>query len=377
MRAPIRTIRAAVFFSLACMGASGVIWAQDSSSAGPAPQQNTAPSGGWRRFGDQSADRSANPSDPSYQASSQAPNGPQAGEPQYQYNGPQANGPQATAPQGGPQGYNAPPPPPPVPAQLTLKPGTFLTIRLNQALSSDHNQAGDAFAATLERPVVVDGVVVAERGQTIGGRVSEAKKAGRMEGLSRLGIQLTDMTLVDGSQVPIQTQLISRDGPSSVGQETANGIGAAALGAVIGAVAGGGEGAAIGAGAGATAGLIGAWSTRGRPTIMRPESVLTFRVEAPVTIATDKAPYAFRYMDPREYDRPPSLVQQSRVPPPGYAAPGYGAPGYAGYGAPPPYYGAPYVYSPYPYYPYYYGPSVGFYFGRGFGYGRPYYRFRR
>jgi len=346
------------------------MWAQDSSNAGAPPQQNTAPSGGWRRFGDQSPDRSASPTDPSYETSSQQPGGPQAGGPQYQYNGPQANGPQSTAPQGygGPQGYNAPPPPPPIPAQLTLKPGTFLTIRLNQVLSSDHNQVGDAFAATLERPVVVDGVVVAERGQTVGGRVSEAKKAGRMEGLSRLGIQLTDMTLVDGSQVPIQTQLISRDGPSSVGQETANGIGAAALGAVIGAVAGGGEGAAIGAGAGATAGIIGAWSTRGRPTIMRPESVLTFRVEAPVTIATDKAPYAFRYMDPREYDRP-SLVQQSRIPPPG---PGYG------YGAPPPYYGAPYVYSPYPYYPYYYyGPSVGFYFGRGFGYGRPYYRYRR
>ena len=37
----------------------------------------------------------------------------------------------------------------PVPAKLTLKPGTFITVRLNQGLSSDRNQTGDAFSATL------------------------------------------------------------------------------------------------------------------------------------------------------------------------------------------------------------------------------------
>ena len=72
----------------------------------------------------------------------------------------------------------------PVPAQLTIKPGTYITVRLNQALSSDHNHAGDAFAASLVRPIVVDGVVVAGRGQTLGGRVAEAQKAGRVSGTS-------------------------------------------------------------------------------------------------------------------------------------------------------------------------------------------------
>ncbi len=79
--------------------------------------------------------------------------------------------------------------PGPVPAKLTIKPGTFLTVRLNQGLSSDRNQPGDAFAATLVRPVVVDGVVVAQAGQTVGGKVVEAKKAGRVEGVSHLGVQ--------------------------------------------------------------------------------------------------------------------------------------------------------------------------------------------
>src|SRR5579871_567576 len=93
MSTPTRAIRAAAFFSLACIGASGFVWAQETTNGGAPPQQSTAPSGGWRRFG--ASDQSASPADPSYQASSQQPGGPQAGFPQY--NGPQSNGPQSTA----------------------------------------------------------------------------------------------------------------------------------------------------------------------------------------------------------------------------------------------------------------------------------------
>ncbi len=66
----------------------------------------------------------------------------------------------------------------PIPAKLTIKPGTFITVRLNQGLSSDRNQTGDAFAATLAKPVMVDGVVVAERGQTVGGKVDRSQEGG-------------------------------------------------------------------------------------------------------------------------------------------------------------------------------------------------------
>src|SRR5580765_4416825 len=59
-------------------------------------------------------------------------------------------------------GY-APPPAPsgPVPANLTLPAGKVLFIRLNEPLSSDRNHAGDAFTATLDQPIVVNGWVVA------------------------------------------------------------------------------------------------------------------------------------------------------------------------------------------------------------------------
>jgi len=74
---------------------------------------------------------------------------------------------------------------------------------------------------------------------------------------------------------------------------------------------------------------------------------LTFRLENPVTVNLSRAPHAFRYVGPNEYDQPVSTEVQRRPPP---RAPVYG-----------PYpYGYPY---PYPYgwggyYPYYGGVGI-------------------
>ncbi len=248
-----------------------------------------------------------------------------------------------------------------VPALLTIPPGTFLTVRVNQPLSSDHNQVGDAFSATLERPLVVNGFIVAQRGQTIGGRVVEARKAGRVEGLSRLGIQLTDLTLVDGQQLPIQSQLISRNGRDSVGRDAGALAGTTLSGAAVGAAVNGGVGAGVGAAAGLVVGTIGVLLTRGHATVIYPESVLTFRIDAPVTIATDRAPQVFRYVDPNEYDRP--YDDQTRDPRLRTRVASPCGP----YGCPAPPRPAPYYYGP-SFYPSYYGPGLSFYLGPGFYY---------
>jgi len=237
---------------------------------------------------------------------------------------------------------------------LTMKPGTILTVRINEPLSSDHSRVGDGFSATLAQPVIVLGIVVARYGQTIGGQVMEAKKAGRVSGVSRLGLTLTSLTLVDGQIVPIQSQLLVREGPTSVERDAAAVVGTTGLGAVIGAAAGWGTGAAIGAAAGAAAGTIGVLLTRGLPTVVQPETPLTFQVTSPVTVETNNAPQAFRFVNSADY--PPEQTQQPQQTVDYRALPSY----------PYPYY----VYAPfyYPYYPYYgyqysYGPSFDFFFG--------------
>ena len=98
---------------------------------------------------------------------------------------------------------------------MLIKPGTYVTVRTAQGLSSDHNQAGDFFSASLAAPIVVDGIVVAQTGQHVIGKVAEAKKAGRVEGTSRLALQLTGLTLVDGTQANIQSYVVQRNGQTA------------------------------------------------------------------------------------------------------------------------------------------------------------------
>jgi hypothetical protein len=213
------------------------------------------------------------------------------------------------------------------------------------------------FSASLAQPIVVDGVVVAQRGQTVMGRVAEAVKAGRASGTSRLALQLTAVTLADGLQAGIQSQMVNRNGSTSVGNDVGAVATTTAVGAAIGGAVDWGRGAAIGAGAGAAAGLIGVLLTRGHPTIVYPETVLTFRIDSPVNVDLTRASQAFRYVGPDEYDRPVQTAVERRPPPARVYAP------------------APY-YAPYPYYygggyPYYApGISIGIGYGYGYGYGR-------
>jgi hypothetical protein len=232
-----------------------------------------------------------------------------------------------------------------VPSSLTLPAGTWVKVRIDQVVASDRNQVGDGFTATLAEPLVANGLVVARRGQTIGGRVAAADKGGRVKGTSHLGLELDELGLVDGRQVPIHTRLIEYSAGTSKGRDATGVVTGAGVGAMIGAAAeGGGFGAGIGAVAGAAAATVGVLATRGRATVVYPEALLTFRLEEPLTVYTSNSAQAFRPVSPADYPQR-TLRQTARAtsaPPPRYYS--YWDDWYmGGY-----------------YYPRYYGPSIFF-----------------
>jgi hypothetical protein len=189
-----------------------------------------------------------------------------------------------------PKPVEAPPPPPPPPParKVTLAAGTLLPVRLVETVSSDRNHPGDTFNASLDEPLVVDGFVIAERGARLEGRILDTTQAGRVKGLSSIGLQLTSLTTSDGQTIEILTDSFTKAGPESKGEDAAKIGGAAAIGAVIGAIAGGGKGAAIGAGAGGAAGTGGVIATRGKPAVLASETKLSFRLNTPVTITEQR-----------------------------------------------------------------------------------------
>jgi hypothetical protein len=352
MRANFKlTSIAASVLTLALIGTLPGV-AQDAGQSSPAPASN----GGWRKFQPPADQQEAQQGAPTDQGAPD-PGTPAEAPPPDPQQGPPPQGPP-------PQGQYPPQAPPPqaryVPTTITLPVGTWVTVRLNQPLSSDKNQTGDAFTGTLLEPIVANGLLIARRGQTVAGVVTEAQKAGRVAGVSHLKLELTGIQLSDGRQIQVKTQLIDRKGNTSYGRD-AFAIGATtAAGAAIGAGVNGGVGAGVGAAAGLVVSTIGVLLTRGRPTVVYPETPLTFSMQTPLAI--DNSQQAFQYASQYDYN--------ARVARPLGPRPGYGS-AYGPYPAPAPYYGG---YAPYPYpyaygYPYFYGPSVYFGFGGRWGYG--------
>jgi hypothetical protein len=256
---------------------------------------------------------------------------------------------------------NAAPANQPLPSELTLPAGTIVQVRTNEWISTSRNLPGDGFNATLAQPIVVNGWVVAQRGQSVLGRVTMVQKN---HGTTQLGLQLSELTFVDGQLLPIQTQLARSSAGSDPGRNVGVVGSTTATGAVIGAIAAGGQGAAVGAGIGAIAGL-GVITTHGKPTVIPPETLLTFQLQAPVTISTEKSRVAFHPAGQADYSAGVNSQRSQRFTREG---------AYGTYPPPPPpaYYGYPYAYDPY-FYPY---GGWGFYPGPlylGFGFGRGYY----
>ena len=167
--------------------------------------------------------------------------------------------------------------------EVTVPAGTPLRVRLDQALDTKRNRAGESFTATLAEPVVVAERTVVPKGTEFGGHVITSAASGRLKGRAVLGVTLDSFDL-QGKSYKIDT---SADRRASTGHKKRDGLligGGAGLGAALGAVAGGGAGALIGAGAGAAAGTAGAAATGKKDVGLPAETLLTFSLRAPVRI---------------------------------------------------------------------------------------------
>ena len=131
-----------------------------------------------------------------------------------------------------------------LPQQVTMKAGTFVTVRIDEMLASNKSQPGDSFSGTLAQPIIADGIVVAQRGQAVYGRVVQADK---VKGVSHLGVELTGLTLAGGEQASVHSLLISRQaGMTPRGQS------------------------------GSISGAAGVLTTHSHPSILYPQTAVTF-----------------------------------------------------------------------------------------------------
>jgi hypothetical protein len=182
------------------------------------------------------------------------------------------------------------PPPPPAPefVDVTVPADAVLGLQIERTVSSELARVEDRVDARVTRDVRVADRIAIPAGSTVRGSVSEVDRGGRVKGKARLAIKFHTIVLADGTQLPLKTDPVVREGQSPGGESAAKVGGAAIGGAILGAILGGGKGAAIGGAVGAGAGTAAAMTNDRNPATLAAGTTVTVRMQAPITVTVQK-----------------------------------------------------------------------------------------
>ena len=186
----------------------------------------------------------------------------------------------------------APPPPeePRVPQfeEVILPASSVIGLQLETHLSSERARVEDRVNARVTRDVLAAGRVAIPAGSRVLGAVTVVDKGGKVKGAARLGIRFHTLILSDGSEVPLQTEAIYREGESP-SANSAKKIGVAAVGgAILGGILGGGKGAVIGGTTGAAGGTASVMAGDRNAVTVAPGTIVTAKLSSPATITVER-----------------------------------------------------------------------------------------
>ena len=235
---------------------------------------------------------------------------------------------------------------------VTIPAGTLLQVRTAEPVDSKHAEPGAPVQFTVIQDVTAGGALAIPRGATVHGVVTNSlvnNGKGKLAGSDELALTLTSLDL-GGRNYPLQSDQFRVKGPGKGGRTAGNTVMGGLLGTIIGCAAGGEVGCAAGAGVGAAAGMGASAASNGPSAWIPPEALVTFHLDAPLTVNPVSPQEAARLAEGLNHGGP-RLYRRGN---PYYSQPyPYGP------------YGAPYYSGPYPYPMYNYGYPPVFY--------RPYY----
>lgn len=183
-----------------------------------------------------------------------------------------------------------PPAAPPAPQfeELVVPASSVIGLHVESSITSERARVEDRVDARVTRDVLADGRVAIPAGSRAIGTVTTVERGGKIKERARLGIRFHTLVLADGTELPIRTEAIVREGESPAGDSSRKIGGAAIGGAVLGAIFGGGKGAAIGGAVGAGAGTAATMAGDRNAATLPAGTVVTVRLSAPVTLQVEK-----------------------------------------------------------------------------------------
>lgn len=200
--------------------------------------------------------------------------------------GPRAAAPRPTARTRAP---TAEPAPRPRTATASVPAGTTFAVRLNQTLSTQTNQPGDGFSATLSDPIITaDGTVLIPSGATVRGRVTAVDKSDRVGETAVIKLAFESISF-GGRSYDLRATVVEanpeRRTRTSKTESAAKVAAGAAAGAILGQVLGKDtESTLKGAAIGAAAGTAIAMGTADVDAVLPAGSRMVIRLDAPITV---------------------------------------------------------------------------------------------
>ena len=168
--------------------------------------------------------------------------------------------------------------------EFVVSTDAVIGLQVETFTTSESARVEDEVVAHVTRDVRVRERVVIPAGAEARGEVALVDRGGQLRGSARLGVRFTMVVLADGTRIPIETDMIYREGAAR-GRQSASRIGGGAIGgAIIGGIFGGARGAAIGGSVGAGAGTAAALAASRDPAVLTRGAAITVRITAPTTV---------------------------------------------------------------------------------------------
>ena len=172
--------------------------------------------------------------------------------------------------------------------EIVVPASSVIGLRVETPLSTEKSRVEDRVEARVTRDVMVDDRVAIPSGVRAIGSVTLVERGGKMKDRARLGVRFHTLVLADGTELPINTEAIYREGDSPSGESARKIGGAAAGGAILGALIGGKKGALIGAATGAGGGTAVVMAGDRNAATLPSGTVVTIRLAAPVGVEVEK-----------------------------------------------------------------------------------------
>jgi hypothetical protein len=195
---------------------------------------------------------------------------------------------EAPLPEAGRAPEIVPAPPEPRFVEVVVPSASVIGLQMNTSVTSETARVEDRVEARVTRDVMAGGHTAIPAGSRMLGSVTMVERGGKIKEQAKLGVRFHTLVLANGTEVPLRTDVIVREGESPSGDSARKIGGAAVGGAILGAILGGGKGAVVGGATGAAGGTAVVMAGDRNAAKLTTGTIVTVKLNAPVTLEVER-----------------------------------------------------------------------------------------